>query len=610
MKNPSDNIRIPPHNLDAEKAVLGALLLSEDALGEIVDILKPVDFYEKSHQAIFESVLSLYAARQNVDVVTLSDQMKKQKTLDSAGGVAYLCTLVEFVATTSNAVYYANIVKERSVRRRLIEATLALTGKGYESETETSELLDEAERRVFELSSEKDRQQAVNVKECLIEAIETVERLRGNKEHVTGIPSGFYDLDKITSGFQPSNVIVIGARPSVGKTAFALALITHAAVERNVPVVIFSLEMSQQEITQRLLANVSGVPLGMIRNGYVSNENFPKLTNAASRLSRVPLFIDDSGELTPMSVRSKVRRLRSSQKIGMVVIDYLQLMNSSGKQENRQQEISTISRSIKALAREINVPIIALSQLSRKADDSYDKKDNTNTKRPPELSHLRESGAIEQDADLVLLLHRPEMDGCVPENIGEMQVLVRKHRNGPIGDVSLLFRKDLMRFENRARTDQQYYHVNSREHQGGDKRLSRTPCILFVRVVSNGKGSSRMKTDDERRLRGKGLGMLFYGPPGTGKSMFAHALAAHTGKQVLQVNVSEIKSKWVGASEKNIVLIFKTAREKDCVVCLDEAESLILSRGEEIERPSPGGRARGFYRPGRLPQGERAVQRC
>ncbi len=439
------DIKMPPNNTEAERAVLGSVLINDEALDEVLEILEPQDFYDCQHEKIFAAILKLSENKQNIDTVTVTDQLRRTKDLEAAGGAVYLADIVEAVPTAANVVYYANIVKDRSARRRLIRVTSSITIKGYEGEPETKELLDEAERLVFEISSEKDRQQAVFVKSALKSTIESIEALQHKGEHVTGISTGFYQLDRITSGLQPSNLIIIGARTSVGKTAFAMALAQHAAVEKKVPVVFFSLEMSVKEVTQRLLASESMVELGAIRHGFISKENWPKLTRGASRLAPAPFLIDESGSLTPMELRSKVRRLKAAHNIGLVVIDYLQLMSYPGKKESRQQEISEISRSIKALAREMDIPIIALSQLSRKADETSDRKDHT--KRPPELSHLRESGAIEQDADLVMLLHRPEMDGATVAELGKMQVFVKKHRNGPLGDFTLRFHGQYMRFE-------------------------------------------------------------------------------------------------------------------------------------------------------------------
>jgi replicative DNA helicase len=441
----ANDIKMPPNNREAERAVIGSILINAEALDEVLEILKPQDFYDAQHEKIFAAIVKLAENRQNVDTITVSDQLRKSNDLEAAGGALHLVDIVEAVPTAANVVYYANIVKDRSARRRLIRVTSSIVVKGYEGEPETRELLDEAERLVFEISSEKDRQQAVFVKSALRATIEGIEALKNKGEHVTGVSTGFYHLDRITSGLQPSNLIIIGARTSVGKTAFAMALAQHAAVVKKVPVVFFSLEMSVKEVTQRLLASESMVALGAIRNGFIGQQDWPKLTKGAGRLAAAPFMIDESPSLTPMELRSKVRRLKAAHQIGLVVVDYLQLMRYPGKSESRQQEISEISRSIKALAREMDIPIIALSQLSRKADEVTDRKDHT--KRPPELSHLRESGAIEQDADLVILLHRPEMDGATVSELGRMQVLVKKHRNGPLGDVMLRFQGQYMRFE-------------------------------------------------------------------------------------------------------------------------------------------------------------------
>ena len=437
--------RMPPHNLDAERAVLGSILINAEALDEVLEGIKPRDFYDARHERIFNAIERLAENRQNVDSVTVTDQLRKSNDIEGSGGAVYLADIIECVPTAANVMYYATIVKDLSARRKLINVTTSIAMKAYEGEPETRELLDEAERRVFEISSAKDRQQAVFVKSALKDTIEGIEALKNKGEHVTGISTGFYYLDRITSGLQPSNLIIIGARTSVGKTAFAMALAQYAAVEKKVPVVFFSLEMSVKEVTQRLLASESRVELAGIRHGYVSKENWPKLTRGAAKLAQSPFMIDESPSLTPMELRSKVRRLKAAHKIGLVVVDYLQLMRYPGKSESRQQEISEISRSIKALAREMDIPIIALSQLSRKADEISDRKEHT--KRPPELSHLRESGAIEQDADLVMLLHRPEMEGVAAAELGKMQVLVKKHRNGPLGDVMLRFYGQYMRFE-------------------------------------------------------------------------------------------------------------------------------------------------------------------
>ncbi len=434
------DIRIPPQNIDAEKAVLGAMMLNDEAIGVAIERIDSFYFYETSHQKIFEAVKNLYSERKNVDLITLSDDLKNKGLLESVGGVAYLSELADFVPTAANAEYYIGIVKEKGIQRRLIKSATEIIGKSYTSGVDVDVLVDEAERLIFEIATARQKQQAVPIKDIVRKTIENIDQLYQRKDAITGVSTGFLDFDKKTSGLQPSDLIIVAGRPSMGKSALAVSMAEHACLEKNVPVAIFSLEMSKEQLVQRMLCSQARVNAQDVRTGVFAAADWPLLTKAAGRLSNAPMYIDDTPAISVLELRAKARRLKNAHNIGLIIVDYLQLMQASTRSESRQQEISEISRSLKALARELSVPLIAISQLSRAVESRQDHR--------PQLSDLRESGAIEQDADVVVLLMREEYYNPTEENRGIAEAIIAKQRNGPTGTVKLKFFKEYVKFAN------------------------------------------------------------------------------------------------------------------------------------------------------------------
>lgn len=437
--------KIPPQNLEAEMAVLGAMLIDENAIVYAMEVLDNETFYKDNHKKIFEAIINLYNANKAVDLITVSDELKRTNLLDTVGGVSTLTELVNTVPTAANIAHYANIIKEKRILRVLVSNTSAIGHLAYEFEGNIEELLDQAESLIFSISENKKETSSVPLKEVVKDSIETIDKLYQNKAHVTGIPSGFFDFDQKTSGLQSSDFIVIAGRPSMGKSAFAISLAEHAGVVEGIPLAFFSLEMSKEQLVQRMLCSHARVDAHKVRTGYLSASDWPKLTAAAGKLSEAPIFIDDTPGISVMELRAKARRLKSHHNIRLLILDYMQLMRGSIGSENRQQEISEISRSIKALARELDIPIVAISQLSRAVESRVDHR--------PQLSDLRESGAIEQDADLVVLLLREEYYNPTVENEGIAEVIIAKQRNGPVGSIKLTFMKEYTRFENISRRE-------------------------------------------------------------------------------------------------------------------------------------------------------------
>lgn len=441
-----EEIRVPPQNSEAEQCVLGSMLIDEEAIGLALEILDASWFYEESHRRIYSAVLDLYNNRKNVDLITLSDKMKSDGTLDFIGGVPYLSRLIDRVPTSANVEYYSNIVKEKGILRLLIRNSTQIVNEAYEARGNVAEVVDTAEKLIFEISDLKHRQHSVHIKELVKSTIEKIDTLYQRKEHVTGLASSFTEFDRMTSGLQPADLIIIAGRPSMGKSALAASMLEHIGIDLKKPVAFFSLEMSKEQLVQRMLCSQARVDAHKVRSGYLSPSDWPKLTSAAGRLSSAAIFIDDTPAISALELRAKARRLKSQHDIQLIVLDYLQLMRgTTSRVENRQQEISEISRSLKALARELGVPVIALSQLSRAVESRQDHR--------PQLSDLRESGAIEQDADLVVLLMREEYYNPTEENKGIAELNIAKQRNGPVGIVKLAFIKEYMRFENLARVD-------------------------------------------------------------------------------------------------------------------------------------------------------------
>lgn len=433
--------RVPPQNTEAEQAVLGAILLENEALYTALEKVRPEDFYKQSHQKIFLAMVELAEEQEPIDLVTVTAKLSDKQELDQVGGVRYLTELANAVPTAANVDYYAEIVEEKALLRRLIRTATEIVSNGYSGADDVKQLLSDAEQRVMEISNRKNSSGFTAVKDVLMEVFERVEFLFNNKGGETGIASGFTDLDKMTSGFQRSDLIIVAARPSVGKTAFALNIAQNVGVRTGEVVAIFSLEMGVTQLVQRMLCAESNVDASKLRTGNLDPEDWEKLTMAIGTLSEAKIFIDDSPSITVMDIRSKCRRLKQEQGLGMVVIDYLQLIQGRGKSgENRQQEVSEISRTLKAIARELDVPVIALSQLSRGVEQRQDKR--------PMMSDLRESGSIEQDADIVAFLYRDDYYNQESEKKNIIEIIIAKQRNGPVGTVELVFLKNYNKFVN------------------------------------------------------------------------------------------------------------------------------------------------------------------
>ncbi|RKY39879.1 MAG: replicative DNA helicase [Candidatus Omnitrophota bacterium] len=431
--------RVPPQNIEAEMSVLGAMLLDKEAIPQAIEILKEDYFYQEKHRRIFSAIVSLFEQGKAVDLITLKEELKKRKWLKEVGGVSYLTTLTNVVPSSANIEEYAHIVKEKALLRGLISASTQIIKESYDSSQDPDLLLDRAERAIFNVVQYRVESKVFSFNQLIKDSIETIDRLYQNKANITGIPSGFRELDVMTAGLQPSDLIIIAGRPSMGKSAFACSIAESVGLVHKFPLVFFSLEMSRQQLVQRMLCSCARIDAHKVRTGFLSHSDWPVLINAASKLSEAPIFVDDTPGISVLELRAKARRLKARYNIQMVIVDYLQLMQGPAKAENRQQEISEISRSLKALARELNIPVIAISQLSRAVE--------ARTSHRPQLSDLRESGAIEQDADLVLLLLREEYYNPTEENKGIAEVIIGKQRNGPVGSIKLAFIKEYARFE-------------------------------------------------------------------------------------------------------------------------------------------------------------------
>jgi replicative DNA helicase len=425
--------KLPPQNLEAEQSVLGGILIENEAINRVMEILDPDDFYRDAHRKIFNALINLSERDEPADLITLTNELRKIDQLDSIGGASYLASLIDSVPTAANIEYYAKIVKEKSILRKLIQTSTEIITQSYEDRGDIEVFLDEAERAIFDISEKRVRPSFFSIRDVVKESFKTIERLFQKKELVTGVPSGFKELDRMTAGFQPSDLIIIAGRPSMGKTAFCLNVAQYAAVENKIPVAVFSLEMSKEQLVIRMLCSEAHVEGTRLRTGFLNESDWPKLTIAAGNLSEAPIYIDDSAALSVLELRAKARRLKSERGLGMLIIDYLQLMKGRARVESRQQEISEISRSLKALAKELNIPVIAVSQLSRKTEER--------TGNRPQLSDLRESGAIEQDADLILFIYRDEVYNRAEDNPnrGKAEVIIGKQRNGPIGKIEMAF---------------------------------------------------------------------------------------------------------------------------------------------------------------------------
>ena len=435
--------RIPPHSLEAEQSVLGAMILDKEAINTAIEIIRPDDFYKGANKEIFEAILILFNKNEPVDLITLSEELKRRGTLENIGGVTYLANLSSGVATTANVKYYCKIIEEKSILRRLIYSCNDVVAKSYEDSDEVNAIIEKAEKSIFDITQGRHREGFSPLNEVLLASFSQIEERAANQGALTGLTTGFIDLDNKLSGLQKSDLILLAARPSMGKTAISVNIVTNAALKANANVAIFSLEMSKEQLVQRMISAAAHVDLQKIISGRLSEDEWIQVINSMGPLSQANIFIDDTAGISLMEMKAKCRRLKIEKGLDLVMIDYLQLMQSEGRQESRQQEISAISRGLKALAKEMECPVIALSQLSRAPELRSDHR--------PILSDLRESGAIEQDADVVLFLYRDEYyhEDSEKKNIGE--VIIAKHRNGPTGSIELAFKKEYTKFVNMVR---------------------------------------------------------------------------------------------------------------------------------------------------------------
>ncbi|MBU1140599.1 MAG: replicative DNA helicase [Proteobacteria bacterium] len=440
--------RIPPQNIEAEQSVLGTILLSDNSLSAVLETLESNDFYQDRHKLIFEAMVTLFEKNEPQDIITVSNQLKDINCLEKAGDVAYLATLTSIVPVTSNLFYYAKIIRQKSVLRSLIRVNTEIASRCFEEQGDIDILVDEAEQAIFEIARSKSNQSFTPLKRIIPGAFEAVEQLFKRKEMITGVPTGFTELDKMTAGLQPSDLIILAGRPSMGKTAFAMNIAQNAALLEKTGIAIFSLEMSKEQLAMRLLSSAGHIDSQRIRTGKLHNEDWPKLTRAVGMLTEAPMYLDDTPAISVLEMRAKVRRLASQYPLGLIIVDYLQLMRGRNSTENRTQEISEISRSLKAMAKELKVPVIALSQLNRGLESRTDKR--------PMMSDLRESGAIEQDADVICFIYRDEVYNKADDNPnrGIAEIIIGKQRNGPTGTVKLTFIKEFTMFENLSGYDE------------------------------------------------------------------------------------------------------------------------------------------------------------
>ncbi|MBU4485010.1 replicative DNA helicase [bacterium] len=440
-----DRLKLPPQNLEAESSVLGAILIDNNALNKVVEGLSWSDFYSHANRLIYQGMIDLYQGSQPIDLITLIDSLKKKSQLEEVGGASYLAALADNIPTAANVEYYSNIVREKAVLRQLIEGSTNIIDSSYKDSGNVDELLDQAEKIVFDIAQRKIKRSFSSIQEIVKHSFKVIEELYEKKELITGVPTGFTEFDKLTAGLQPSDLIIIAGRPSMGKTALALNMAGHAAMEGQVSTAIFSLEMSKEQLVQRMLCCEARVDASKLRGGYLSESDWPRLTRAAGALSESSIFIDDSPAMNVLEMRAKARRLQREHGLGLVIVDYLQLMRGIGRSgaESREREISEISRSLKALAKELAIPVVALSQLNRGVESRQDKR--------PQLADLRESGSIEQDADVVAFIYREEVYNKDTPDKGVAELIIGKQRNGPIGRIKLAFLGQYTRFENLAR---------------------------------------------------------------------------------------------------------------------------------------------------------------
>ncbi len=437
--------RIPPHNIEAEQAVLGCMLLDADVIPTVTELIKSEDFYRDDHREICEAIIDITEKAGPVDIITVSEQLQLRGMLDNIGGLDYLASITGAVPTTANARHYAKIVEEKALLRRLIKAASDISGMSYDASEEAAFVLDRAEKSIFDILQKRSTQGFTHIKDILLETFSRLEELYNSKGFITGIPTGFNDLDFKTAGLQNSDLVLIAARPGMGKTAMALNIAQYAAVQKHVPVAIFNLEMSKDQLVNRMLCSEVMVDSQKMRTGKLEDDDWKKIAQALAPLSEAPIYIDDTAGINVMDIRAKCRRLKMEKNLGLVVIDYLQLMQGRGKIENRQQEVSEISRSLKILAKELNVPVVTMSQLSRGPEQRTDHR--------PMLSDLRESGAIEQDADIVMFLYRDDYYNPDTEKKNIAEVIIAKHRNGSTGTIELRWFGEYTKFANLKRDE-------------------------------------------------------------------------------------------------------------------------------------------------------------
>ncbi len=431
--------RLPPQNIEAEQFILGAVLLENEALAAAIENLSPNDFYKEAHKKIFIAMLDLYEKNEPIDLITLTEQLNRKEHLEEIGGASYLSALVSLVPTAANAKYHSKIIKEKATLRNLISTATGIITMSYDAEHDINELLDLAETKIFNISEKMVKQSYVHVRDVLKDTIEMVDKLYNKKELITGLPTGFIDLDEATTGFHPGDLVVIGARPGMGKTAFCLNIVTNAAIEEKRPIGVFSLEMTKEQLVLRMICSEAEVDSKAVRSGYHSKEDYRKLVNAAGRLADAPIYIDDTFN-SVLDIRAKARRLKAEHGLGMIVIDYLQLMGGVGSHVAREQVISDISRSLKALAKDLSVPVIVISQLNRSCEMRGENK-------RPMVADLRESGAIEQDADTILFLYRDDYYKLKDAKKGVAELIIAKQRNGPTKTIELTFLDKYTKFK-------------------------------------------------------------------------------------------------------------------------------------------------------------------
>ena len=453
--------RVPPHSIDAEQSVLGAILLDNETINTVLEVLQVDNFYQRSHQILFETMIDLYKRQNPVDIVTLTAALKAQGFLEAVGGVDYISHLVDVVPTSANTQYYARIIREMAVRRKMIHEASEIVERAFAAQEDVDGFIDSVEQRIFKIAEDRINQSFTRLGEIVKDSIKHIEQLYLNNEAITGCPSGFVDLDSLTAGFQPSDLVILAGRPSMGKTSLALSIARFIGVDYGKPVAVFSLEMSKEQITMRLLCSEARVGNSKVRTGKMSESDFPRLVDAAAKLAGADIYIDDTPAISVLEMRAKARRLHRDKPLAAIVVDYLQLMRGgSRKVERREQEISEISGALKALAKELKIPVLALSQLNRSVETRQDKR--------PIMADLRESGAIEQDADIIGFVYRDEVYNPDTQDKGVAELIIAKHRNGPIGTVRMAFHNEYTLFENLAE-EQSYDYLGSELPMDGDE---------------------------------------------------------------------------------------------------------------------------------------------